>query len=177
MVTLSYVNRPKPYALPDLDQTGRRVTGFACGATILRNTGCGYVLRDGGERLEARGFYLAQAPTREAEYEAIIRGIEAALNLDVVALELFIESRSVIRQLQRREIIWDGRTADLRDRARQLLRRFRRWSLAVIPGDENEASILAHGAAVSQADIDYGDKTVLSHDTHVKVGNYLAHHE
>lgn len=63
----------------------------------------GFVLADGrGDEILARGDAIGRQTNNVAEYTALLRGLEAALELGVRRLRVHMDSELVVRQLQGR---------------------------------------------------------------------------
>ncbi len=109
------------------------------------NPGPGYgsfvLARDGQELRRRRLDFGPRLTNNEAEYEALIRGLEDALSwlrskgLDPAqeAIEIRGDSQLVLRQVARAWKAHEPRMAALRDRALALLAHFGRYTLCQVP--------------------------------------------
>ncbi len=90
---------------------------------------------------------IGTATSNVAEYEAVIAGLEAALEFPARTLRLRADSMLVIRQL---EGAWKVKTEHLRPlhaRARELLRSWAEIDLAHVPREQNvDADLLVNAA-------------------------------
>jgi ribonuclease HI len=59
----------------------------------------GYVLRVVGGEVVEHGEHIGHATNNQAEYAALLKGIERARTLSVVDLECFLDSELVVKQL------------------------------------------------------------------------------
>ena len=100
----------------------------AVGWVIVTSDG---IAGDGGER-------IGTATNNQAEYEALIRGLEAAADYGLDEVDIRGDSELIVKQVRGE---WDANDPQLREyrvRARQLLDRFDRWSLEHVPRELNE---------------------------------------
>jgi ribonuclease HI len=81
---------------------------------------------------------LGRATNNEAEYQAAIAGVEAALALGAEDIELRMDSELVIRQLEFRYKVRNPRLQPFFTRLLELRRRFRSFSLRSIPRAQNK---------------------------------------
>ena len=80
-----------------------------------------------------------------AEWKAVISAIELAAELGASELQLFLDSKLVVEQLNGRWRVRDAKLAPLCDEARARLTRFAVWSAAHVPREENhQADALAN---------------------------------
>lgn len=80
---------------------------------------------------------LGRATNNEAEYQAAIAGVEAALALGARNVELRMDSELVIRQLEFRYRVRNERLKPFFTRLLELRRRFESFSLRAIPRAQN----------------------------------------
>ncbi|MFB6177584.1 MAG: reverse transcriptase-like protein, partial [Halobaculum sp.] len=100
----------------------------AVGWVIVTSDG---IAGDGGER-------IGRATNNQAEYEALIRGLEAARDYGLDEVDVRGDSELIVKQVRGE---WDANDPQLREyrvRARQLLDQFDRWSLEHVPRELNE---------------------------------------
>lgn len=127
------------------------------------NLGAGYILRNGhGRQIEARGCFCGKGSCNQAEYEALVLGVEAALRHGARRLDILSDSMLIVRQIQRR---WKVKAPGLKSyhaKALVLLGRLRYWRIAWIPREQNRAAdILAGNASKFKRDVDYGGLGIL----------------
>ncbi|MFM8934765.1 MAG: MBL fold metallo-hydrolase [Candidatus Limnocylindrus sp.] len=80
-----------------------------------------------------------------AEWKAVISAIELAAELGASELQLFLDSKLVVEQLNGRWRVRDAKLAPLCDEARARLTRFAVWSATHVPREENhQADALAN---------------------------------
>jgi ribonuclease HI len=95
--------------------------------------------------------YLGRGTNNIAEYTALIIGLEEALRHDVEDLEVRMDSKLVVEQMNGRWRVRDAKLRPLATRARELLGRFPEWRLRHIPRDENAVADLLANRAIDEA--------------------------
>ncbi len=88
------------------------------------------VVADGGER-------IGRATNNQAEYDALIRVLEAADDYGFDEVQVRGDSQLIVKQVKG---AWDTNDPELREkrvRARELLARFEEWSLTHVPREVN----------------------------------------
>jgi ribonuclease HI len=89
------------------------------------------IVGEGGER-------IGSATNNQAEYEALIRALEAARDYGLDEVDVRGDSELIVRQVRGE---WNTNDPDLRERrvrVRELLTGFDRWSLEHVPREINE---------------------------------------
>jgi ribonuclease HI len=88
-------------------------------------SGAGVVLLDEkGEQILELSRYLDDGTNNEAEYRALVRGLEAAAEIGVKRIEIFLDSELVVRQLRGKYKVRNPRLRSLFDRAVSILQQF-----------------------------------------------------
>ncbi|VFQ71459.1 unnamed protein product [Cuscuta campestris] len=88
--------------------------------------------------------FMFRATNNEAEYEALIGGIQVALFMKIKNIHLKFDSKLAIGQLKGEMEAKEGRLKKYRDCARSLLGKFEYYELIYVPREENEeADMLA----------------------------------
>lgn len=130
----------------------RRIGGelFADGASRGNpgHSGAGAVLLEGSGKSASRySAYLGQATNNQAEYRALILGLEEALNLGWSWVKVRLDSELVVNQLNGSYRVKSPGLKPLFQKASGLLRRFSDFEVVHIPREENtEADNLANRA-------------------------------
>ena len=99
----------------------------AVGRVVVTNAG---IVAEGGER-------IGETTNNRAEYEALVRALEAAKAHGFDVVDVRGDSELVVRQVRGE---WDANDPDLRERrvrVRQLLSGFDEWSLEHVPREAN----------------------------------------
>jgi ribonuclease HI len=94
--------------------------------------------------------YLGPGTNNVAEYTALIIGLEEAWRHDVEDLEIRMDSKLVVEQMNGKWRVRDAKLRPLADRARELLARFAKWKLRHIPRDQNAVADLLANRAIDE---------------------------
>jgi len=89
------------------------------------------IAAEGGER-------IGRVTNNQAEYEALIRALEAALDYGFEELRIKGDSQLVVKQVRGKWDVNDPTLRKKRLRARELLDRVEEWSIDHVPRDINE---------------------------------------
>lgn len=95
--------------------------------------------------------YLGPGTNNVAEYTALIIGLEEALRHDVEELEVRMDSKLVVEQMNGRWRVRDPKLRPLATRARALLLRLPSWRIGHIPRDENSVADALANRAIDEA--------------------------
>ena len=102
-------------------------------------SGAGVVLLDEkGEQIFELSRYLDNGTNNEAEYRALLRGLEAAADLGVKRVEIFLDSELVVRQLNGRYKVRNPRLQSLFDQAMSRLQRFDDYAIFHVGRELNQ---------------------------------------
>lgn len=134
----------------------------ANGRVVLRTDGAsrgnpgpaaiGYVLVDGaGQELAAEGRYIGRTTNNEAEYQALIAGLEKAGALGVRQLDIRMDSELVVLQLQGRYRVRTPHLVPLYERVRRLLAGFEAVNVRHVRRAENSRADALANQALDQA--------------------------
>ena len=112
----------------------------------------GVVLYDeaGGEQHRSSRA-LGRATNNQAEYQAAIAALEAALGLGASEVELRMDSELVVRQLSGRYRVRNPRLIPLHKRILALRSRFQRVTLRHVPREENRVADQLANEALDRA--------------------------
>ena len=92
----------------------------------------------GGEVLIEISESIGRATNNFAEYSGLIRGLEKALELGAVSVECVSDSELVVRQMTGKYRVKSESLRPLWQKARELSRRFDRFSIKHVPRSENQ---------------------------------------
>ncbi len=108
----------------------------------------GVVLEDpDGNVLEEIGACIGTATNNQAEYQALLTGLETALDRGVVRVQINSDSELMVRQLRQEYKVKNEQLKELYLQARALIQRFERVDVKHVPRDENQrADALANRA-------------------------------
>jgi ribonuclease HI len=113
--------------------------------------GSGAALVDGDGHVVAEAMrYLGPGTNNVAEYTALIIGLEEAWRREVEDLEIRMDSKLVVEQMNGKWRVRDAKLRPLADRARELLARFPTWKLRHIPRDQNAVADLLANRAIDE---------------------------
>lgn len=108
----------------------------------------GFVLRDSDDQVIHEGSeFIGRATNNEAEYRALIRGLQTAQGLGVRRLQVRLDSELVVRQLGGRYRVRSPGLRPLHQRVMELTKSFASFEVAHIPRESNRrADTLANRA-------------------------------
>ena len=99
----------------------------------------GFVLKNGlGEILKKGGTFLGVATNNEAEYRALIEGLQAAKKFNPQHLDCFLDSSLVVNQLNGTFKIKEARLRKLVFEAKALEKEFQSIRYQHVPREENK---------------------------------------
>jgi len=115
---------------------------FVDGAADLhtKTAGIGGVFYRNGDELFSFSKFIGSATNNEAEYGALIRGLEEAHNLNISSIEIFADSELVVKQINGEYKVKNERMQKLHGKTIKLLSNFTTWSLSHIPREKNSAA-------------------------------------
>jgi ribonuclease HI len=95
------------------------------------------VLKDGAEVVWQAGVYLGEMTNNQAEYRALLLGLEQARALGAVEVVIRMDSQLVVEQVAGRYKIKDVGLQQRWAEVRQLLAGFNDWQIMYVPRAEN----------------------------------------
>ena len=102
-------------------------------------SGAGVVLLDDkGEQIFELSRYLDNGTNNEAEYRALVRGLEAAADLGVKRIEIFSDSELVVRQVSGKYKVRNPRLRSLFDQAVSRLQQFDDYAIFHVGRELNQ---------------------------------------
>ena len=120
------------------------------GASRSSGSGVGLLLQSPtGEHLEQAIRLGFPASNNEAEYEAILSGLDLALALSVSKLQVYSDSQLVVRHVQKEYEAKDARMTRYLTKVRDTLQRFPEWTIEKIRRTENGCADALAGIAAS----------------------------
>ncbi|XP_075087569.1 uncharacterized protein LOC142169585 [Nicotiana tabacum] len=126
-------------------------TLFTDGSSNVKGAGLGIILiPPSGESIRQAIKYYP-ITNNEAEYEAVITGLEIARELSIEQIMIKNDSQLVVNQMQGTYTTREARMQQYLEKARELVRQFQSWKIVQIPREENaEADTLANLASVAE---------------------------
>ncbi|XP_070045833.1 uncharacterized protein [Nicotiana tomentosiformis] len=126
-------------------------TLFTDGSSNVKEAGLGIVLIPPSGEIIRQAIKCYPITNNEAEYEAVIAGLELPRELGIEQIVIKSDSRLVVNQMQRTYITREVRMQQYLEKARELIRQFQSWKIVQIPKEENaEADALANLASVAE---------------------------
>ncbi|RVX15817.1 Transposon Ty3-G Gag-Pol polyprotein [Vitis vinifera] len=120
------------------------------GASRSSGSGVGLLLQSPtGEHLEQAIRLGFSASNNEAEYEAILSGLDLALALSVSKLRIYSDSQLVVRHVQKEYEAKDSRMARYLAKVRSTLQQFTEWTIEKIKRADNGRADALAGIAAS----------------------------
>ena len=112
---------------------------FVDGAADLhtKTAGIGGVFFRNGDELFSFSKFIGNATNNEAEYGALIRGLEESLKLNILDIDIFADSELVVKQINGVYKVKNERMQKLHSKAISLFAKFNSWSLVHIPREKN----------------------------------------
>ncbi|MCJ7816993.1 MAG: ribonuclease HI family protein [Candidatus Aenigmarchaeota archaeon] len=87
---------------------------------------------EGSKLVKQHGEYIGKATNNQAEYRAIIKGLELAHSLGKKELELFTDSELVARQLSGKYKVKDAKLKPLYEQAKAMEKKFEKVSYSSV---------------------------------------------
>ncbi|XP_060184694.1 uncharacterized protein LOC132614297 [Lycium barbarum] len=137
-----------PAIIPEVDKemllTSRTSTGvwtlYTDGASNVKAFGLGIVLKPPSNDVIRQYIRSVDLTNNEAEYEAMIAGLELAKSFGVEIIEAKCDSLLVVNQKNGTFEIKDDRMWRYQEKLRVVLRRFKEWTLEHVPRDQNDGT-------------------------------------
>lgn len=115
---------------------------FVDGAADLhtKTAGIGGVFYRNGEELYSFSEFIGSATNNEAEYKALIKGLEESLKLNISNIEIFADSELVVKQINGDYKVKNERMQKLHKTANSLLDKINSWSINHIRREKNSVA-------------------------------------
>ncbi len=134
------------------DGGSRGNPGPAAAAYILKNSA--------GSTIGGKAFFLNQTTNNIAEYNGILRGLEAAKTAGAAQIELLSDSELIIRQIHGQYKVKSDNLRELFCQVMERLAGFQSWQARHIPREQNkEADALANRAMDARQDVELSLET------------------
>lgn len=112
---------------------------YVDGSSTIGKGGAGIVLIDHKDAETEYAVYLGfRASSNEAEYEALIDGLEIAAKNGVEQLHLFYDSQLMVQQMNEAYITKDERMAAYVEEAKEIMGKWKVCTIEQIPRDDNQ---------------------------------------
>ena len=117
----------------------------------------GGVLYQDEKVLDSFSEYIGKATNNQAEYKAVLVGIELAIKNKLTELECFLDSELVVKQLNKEYKVKDAELAKIFVKIWNLVQEFKKVTFAHVRREQNkEADALVNKALESLKDRPYG---------------------
>lgn len=102
-----------------------------------KTSGIGGVFYVDGNEVESFSEFFGDATNNEAEYNALIRGLQIAEEMNVSQISIFADSQLVVNQINGEFRVKHENMIPLHALALELLDHFNSWSVSYIPREDN----------------------------------------
>lgn len=123
-------------------ENSKSVKLYVDGAADLhtKTAGIGGVFYRNGAELFSFSEFIGSATNNEAEYGALIKGLEESLKLNILNIEIFADSELIVKQINGEYKVKNERMQKLHHKAISLFRKFNSWTLTHIRREKNSAA-------------------------------------
>ncbi len=105
-----------------------------------KTSGIGGVFYRQGEELYTFSESFGDATNNEAEYSALIRGLQIALEMNIVRLNIYADSQLVVNQINGEFKVKHKNMIPLHAKVSDLLSEFNSWEVTHIPREKNKVA-------------------------------------
>ena len=118
------------------------ISMFIDGAADLnsKTAGIGGVIYTDNEELFTFSEYLHDSTNNEAEYTALIRGLEYLIEMKLLNVDIFSDSELVVKQISGEYNVKNPRMQLLHQKASSLFSKFDEWSFSHVLRDKNKVA-------------------------------------
>lgn len=113
--------------------------------------GIGYVLRIKGHKAVFYGAHISEATNNQAEYTALYKGLQRALEESVTHLGCFLDSELVVKQLAGEYRVKNEGLKPLYDKVCGLTSKFEKVSFEHVPREKNKEADKLVNQAIDKA--------------------------
>ena len=119
-----------------------KITMYIDGAADLnsKTAGIGGIIYKDNEKLFTFSEYLDDSTNNEAEYIALIRGLESLIELKLLNVDIFSDSELVVKQISGEYKVKNPRMQVLHQEATSLFSKFDKWSFTHVLRDKNKVA-------------------------------------
>jgi len=112
---------------------------FVDGAADLhsKTAGIGGVVFRNDEEVYSFSEFIGSATNNEAEYSALIKGIDCLINLNITSAEIYADSELIVKQINGEYKVKNERMQRLHSKAKLLLKNIDSWTVSHIPREKN----------------------------------------
>jgi ribonuclease HI len=113
--------------------------------------GIGVAIWDGNRLVGTYSKYIGEATNNQAEYQAVILGLEQAKRIKAEELDFYLDSELAVNQLNRQFKIKDPLLGSLFVKAWNLMVGFKKVAFHHIPREQNKGADMLVNKAIDQA--------------------------
>ena len=124
-----------------------------CSKSNPGKSGIGYVIYKNGEEIWSECKYIGIKTNNEAEYSALILGLETALQLDIKDITICGDSLLVINQLTNKYKVKSEKLFDLHDKAKELAKQFNYIEFIHVYRKDNKRADYLSNLALKQMNV------------------------
>ena len=119
-----------------------KITMYIDGAADLKSktAGIGGVIYKDNEELFTFSEYLHDSTNNEAEYTALIRGLESLIELKLLNVQIYSDSELVVKQISGEYKVKNPRMQVLYQQATSLFSKLDKWSFIHVLRDKNKVA-------------------------------------
>ena len=119
-----------------------KITMYIDGAADLnsKTAGIGGVIYKDNEELFTFSEYLHDSTNNEAEYTALIKGLESLIELQLLNVKIYSDSELVVKQINGEYKVKNPRMQALYQRATSLFSKLDKWSFFHVLRDKNKVA-------------------------------------
>ena len=119
-----------------------KITMYIDGAADLnsKTAGIGGIIYKDNEELFTFSEYLDDSTNNEAEYIALIRGLESLIELKLLNVDIYSDSELVVKQISGEYKVKNPRMQVLHQEATSLFSKFDKWSFTHVLRDKNKVA-------------------------------------
>ena len=119
-----------------------KITMYIDGAADLnsKTAGIGGIIYKDNEELFTFSEYLHDSTNNEAEYTALIKGLESLIELQLLNVKIYSDSELVVKQINGEYKVKNPRMQVLYQRATSLFRKLDKWSFFHVLRDKNKVA-------------------------------------
>ena len=119
-----------------------KITMYIDGGADLnsKTAGIGGIIYKDNEELFTFSEYLDDSTNNEAEYIALIRGLESLIELKLLNVDIFSDSELVVKQISGEYKVKNPRMQVLHQEATSLFSKFDKWSFTHVLRDKNKVA-------------------------------------
>jgi ribonuclease HI len=123
-------------------ESNSKIKLYVDGAADLHSkiAGIGGIIYKNDEELFSFSEYIGSKTNNEAEYSALIRGIDELLNLNILHAEIYADSELIVKQINGEYKVKNERMLKLHSKATSLLKQLNSWSVNHIVRDKNSVA-------------------------------------